>query len=79
MNKLLTAGAIFLGVALIGLGIYYFMTPAGSLAPFIPGFEAGVTKVHFKHGLGSTILGLGLFAFAWFNSAKPTPSEVASR
>jgi hypothetical protein len=33
------------------------------------GFEAGVDKIHFKHGLASLILALALFAFAWFQSA----------
>ncbi|MBN8998927.1 MAG: hypothetical protein J0H54_05890 [Rhizobiales bacterium] len=46
----------------------YWAIPAGSLPIWIPGFEAGSPHLHFKHGLGSFILGLAIFAFAWFRS-----------
>jgi hypothetical protein len=42
---------------------------AGNLPSFVPGFETGVDKIHFKHGLASLILALALFVFAWFQSA----------
>lgn len=69
MNKTFPALALILGIAFIGLGIFYWMTPAGSLPTYFPGFELGSAHIHFKHGLASLILGLGLFAFAWFKSA----------
>ena len=53
-----------LGVVFLALAAVYFLTPAGSL----PSFEAGVGKPHFKHGLGSLVLAVALFAFAWFQS-----------
>jgi len=68
-NKTLTWGAIIIGIIFVAIAIYYWITPAGSLASFVPGFEPGVTTVHFKHGLASLILGLGLFVVAWFKSA----------
>jgi hypothetical protein len=61
--------AIVLGVVFLALAAMYWLTPAGNLPSFVPGFEAGVYKIHFKHGLASLILALALFVFAWFQSA----------
>jgi hypothetical protein len=70
MNKPLPLLAGLLGTVFIALAVIYWLTPAGSLPGFFPGFEAGSSHVHFKHALGSLILALGLFAFAWFQSAR---------
>ena len=69
-KKSLSTVAITLGILFIALAIYYWITPAGSIASYIPGFEVGVTTVHIKHGIASFIVGLGLFAYAWFNGGK---------
>jgi len=69
MTKPLPLIAGLLGLVFLVLTAVYWLTPAGSLPTFLPGFEAGVDKIHFKHGLGSLILALALFAFAWFQSA----------
>ena len=71
MNKtILTWLAVILGVIFVGVAIYYWMTPAGSLPPYsVFGYEAGSEHIHFKHGLASLILAIGLFIFAWFKSA----------
>jgi hypothetical protein len=69
MNKLLVWGSIVLGVVFVALAVYYWITPAGSLPVYLPGFEAGATTVHLKHGLAALILALALFVFAWFQSA----------
>lgn len=74
MQKPIIAIAVLAGIAFIVLAGYYWMTPADALPAFIPGFEPGVTAPHFKHGLGAAIVGLGLFAFAWFKSG---PRRVA--
>ena len=68
MNKAAFIGAVIVGIAFVGLAVLYWMTPAGSLPSFVPGYEPGVTSVHFKHGLASLLLALALFAFAWFKS-----------
>jgi hypothetical protein len=68
MNRTLIGAAVILGIFFIILGAVYWMVPAGSLPGFLPGFEAGSLHVHFKHGLGSAIVGLALLAFAWFQS-----------
>ncbi|MDR3470760.1 MAG: hypothetical protein P4M09_03585 [Devosia sp.] len=62
--------AIVLGVIFLAFTVYYFVTPAGSLLPFLPGYEAGVTGHHTKHAIAALVVALVLFAFAWFQS-KP--------
>ena len=76
-NKNIVIGSIILGVIFVAIAIYYCVTPAGSLATFVPGFEAGVTTIHFKHGLASLILGIGLFVLAWFKSGKKNSEPKA--
>ena len=69
MKKLLVWGSVVIGIALVLLAIYYWITPAGALPSYFPGYEAGSTTVHIKHGLAAVILALVLFIFAWFQSA----------
>ena len=42
---------IIIGVALIALAVYYWVTPAGSLPSFFPGHLAGSAHKHVKHGV----------------------------
>ena len=74
MNKTLSLGAIVVGILFVLLGIYYWITPAGALPTFLPGYIDGSSVIHIKHGLASVILGLALFAFAWFTGA---PKKVS--
>ena len=62
---------VLLGAAFVALAIYYWMTQAGSLPHWLPGYEAGSTHKHLKHGLAAFILGIGCFVWAWFASAPP--------
>lgn len=66
MTKVTVWAATVLGVGLLVLTAVYWLEPAGSLPSYVPGFEPGSIHIHFKHGLGTLILALGLFAFAWF-------------
>jgi len=80
MKKIKITVLIILGVLFIGLGIYYWLTKAGSLPSWLPGYEAGSDDIHFKHGLAAAVLGVGCFIWAWFASApaktkKPTEPE----
>ena len=68
--KPLALVAIVLGVVFLALTVYYFVTPAGSLAAFMPGYEAGATGHHTKHAVAALVVALVLFALAWFQS-KP--------
>lgn len=69
--------AMLLGVAFIGLAYFYWVTPAGELPIYIPGYIEGAPNIHYKHAIASFLLGLAAFAFAWFASGsgqkKPTP------
>jgi len=60
--------AVVVGIALVALGIYYWVEPAGSLASFVPGYEAGSGHHHVKHGIAAFLLGVALLIFAWFQT-----------
>ena len=70
MTKPLVLVAAIVGVLLLGIAVYYWVTPAGSLLPFLPGYEHGVAAHHVKYSIVATVLALALFALAWFWS-KP--------
>ncbi len=70
-NKTITIASLLVGVCFLGLAGLYFMTPAGALPTFVPGFIEGSDKIHLKHGMGALLLAAGLFALAWFKSAPP--------
>ena len=61
---------IIVGVALIALGIYYWVTPAGSLPGFFPGHLAGSAHKHVKHGVAALIAGIACFLGVWMLSGK---------
>jgi hypothetical protein len=64
--------AALLGVALIVIGIVYWVEPASSLPGFFPGHQAGSSHHHLKHGIAAFLLGLAVLAFAWFQSGSAT-------
>jgi hypothetical protein len=70
MNKPLPIVAALLGTLFVAVAAFYWLTPAGSLPTFFPGFKAGSDHVHARHALGSLVLAHGLFALAWFESAR---------
>jgi hypothetical protein len=51
-----------LGVVLLIAAAVYVMVPADQLPGFFPGHEAGVARVHLKHGVVSGVLGFVLIA-----------------
>ena len=51
-----------LGVVLLVIAAVLFSGSGGSIAGFLPGHQAGVTRVHSKHGIVSGIAGLVLLA-----------------
>ena len=51
-----------LGVVLLVIAAVYFLVPADQLPSFFPGHEAGVTRVHYKHGIVSAVAGIVLLA-----------------
>ncbi len=70
MNKTINVLAAVLGVLFVVLAIYYWMTPANMLPAYLPGYNPAMATAHFKHGLGSLIVGLALFVFVWFRTGK---------
>jgi hypothetical protein len=51
-----------LGVVLLVIAAVYFVVPADQLPGVFPGHEAGVTRMHYKHGIVSGVAGLVLLA-----------------
>ena len=51
--------------ALVALAVMYFTMPADQLPGFLPGHEAGVARLHMKHGAVAAAAGLALLAVSW--------------
>ena len=49
-----------LGVLLLVVAAVYFVIPADQLPGFFPGHEAGVARMHTKHGIVAGVAGLVL-------------------
>ena len=56
--------ATLLGVVLLVVAAVYFLLPADQLPGFFPGYEAGVTRMHYKHGIVTGVFGVVLLAAA---------------
>ena len=55
-----------IGVVLLVVAAVYFLVPADQLPAFLPGHEAGVHRVHTKHGIvagvaGIVLIGAGMY------------------
>ena len=74
-KKILAVLGIILGILLIVAAVVYFTTPAKNLPSFFPGYDAGLSKIHFKHAIGSLLLGLGAFIFSWFQTGKKSSKK----
>ena len=56
-----------LGIALLIVAAVYFVMPADQLPGFFLGHEAGVDRIHAKHGIVAGVAGLVLLATGvWF-------------
>jgi hypothetical protein len=71
-KKMISVVAVLVGVIFLGLTVLYWTVPASSLPHFVPGYLADSDTIHFKHGLGSLLLGLGAFIYAWFSGGRPS-------
>jgi hypothetical protein len=49
-----------LGVVLLVVAAVYFLIPADQLPGFFPGHGAGMTRMHYKHGIVSGVVGVVL-------------------
>lgn len=80
MKKLQLASLAIIGILLLGVAVYYWVTTAGSLMSFMPGYTAGSSDIHVKHGLAALLLALGCGVLIWFMSGKRTsPSETPTQ
>jgi hypothetical protein len=70
MTRPLPLIAGLLGVLFLVIAATYWLVPVGSLPSFSPGFEAGSAHVAHKHAVGSLIIALVLFTFAWLQSRR---------
>jgi len=77
-HPVVIGAAVVLGIAFIALGAYYWIEPAGSLASFLPGHEAGSSHHHVKHGLASFLLGVAFLIFAWFQTGARARDSASS-
>ena len=55
-----------LGVVLLVIAAVYFLVPADQLPSFFPGHEAGVARMHTKHGIVAGVIGIILIAAGTF-------------
>jgi hypothetical protein len=76
-ERLLVVVAGVGALVLIALAVVYWVEPSGSLPSFFPGYQAGSTHVHFKHGLGCLLVGLALGVFVWFRTGPKRPARSA--
>jgi uncharacterized membrane protein len=54
--------ATLLGVVLLIIAAVYFLVPADQLPGVFPGHEAGVARMHYKHGIVAGVFGVLMLA-----------------
>jgi len=54
-----------LAIVLLIVAVVYFVIPADQLPSFMPGYQAGVMRVHMKHAALSGGLAIVLFIVGW--------------
>ncbi len=69
-QKIKSIAAVLVGLFFFGFAILYFTVPASSLPHSVPGYLADSPRIHFKPGLGSLLLALGAFVYAWFSGGR---------
>lgn len=63
-RRLLVGLLVVIGLALIAVGIVYFVVKAGSLPSFFPGHVVGSTGRRTKHGVIAVVVGAALLVIA---------------
>lgn len=61
-------GGIVLGIVFLIIAVVYWAEPAGSLPHFFPGYTAGSSTHHIKHGIAAFVVAVACFVLAWFQS-----------
>ena len=57
---------MLVGILLLVVAGFYFVFPADQLPVFLPGYEAGVARIHLKHGGIAAAAGVVLLAAGWW-------------
>lgn len=78
MNRTTTVAACILGALFLILALIYATHSAGTLPHFLPGYQAGSTRTHIKHGLACFLLAVASFVYAWFQSGPKSSSAAVS-
>ncbi|MGH7245425.1 MAG: hypothetical protein ACREGI_00645 [Candidatus Levyibacteriota bacterium] len=69
-SKVLVFASVIIGLILVVMAGVYFLESARSLPHYFPGYSPLLTKHHYTHAVGTLVLGLLAFVFAWFQSGK---------
>jgi amino acid permease len=77
-NRALIIPAVVVGVLLLVVAVIYFVDTASSLPSFFPGHQSGSSHHHVKHGVAALVVGLGCFAFAWFQTGPASSRGPAT-
>jgi hypothetical protein len=56
-------------ICAIAAGMYY-LTPAGSLPTFMPGYAEGSTHIHHLHAYAAGVAAVVLFGIGWFSGRR---------
>jgi len=59
-----------LGLALLVVAAVYFLMPANALPSFFPGFDSGLARMRYKHGIVSAVVGIVVLAIGWFTARR---------
>ena len=73
MNRPLSLIAELPCVLFLAVAAMYWFVSASGLPSFFPGFKAGSAHIAVKHAIGSLVIALFLFAFAWLQSRRRAP------
>jgi uncharacterized membrane protein YdjX (TVP38/TMEM64 family) len=79
MKKYAVYLLVLLGLIFLALAIYYWVTPAGSLPHFFPGYSAGSAHKHLKHGIAAIVLAAAAWVLAWFWSGKKPATSAQDK
>jgi hypothetical protein len=62
--------AYLLAIICIIAAVIYFVTPAGSLPTFMPGYQAGSGHIHKTHAIIAAVAAVILFLLGWFGGRR---------